>query len=71
MTKKDTIIISGPEYDAEEFKAHIVDVIRLIQEILRRADNCDMDASEVANRSYVLDWLAFDVDIKDAPKDEK
>ncbi len=64
-----TITISAPyEYDAEEFRHAIKQVARTIVEILRLSNGCEVDASEIANKTYVLDWLLNEVEIKDENK---
>lgn len=64
-----TITISSPyEYDAEEFRHAIHQVARLIAEILRLSNGCEVEASEIANKTYVLDWLLNETEIKDENK---
>lgn len=65
-TKKDYIILSPRcEFSAEEFRNAIHEVARTIAEILRLSNGCDIEASYVANKTYVLDWLLNETEIKD------
>lgn len=60
-----TIISAKNEYDAEEFRHAIHQVVRTIAQILRLSNGCEVDASEIANNTYVLDWLLNETEIKD------
>lgn len=59
------VIPANNEYDAESFRDAIHQVARLIAEILRLSNGCEVDASEIANKTYVLDWLLNETEIKD------
>jgi len=61
------------DFDAQAFRDAIVDATLLITDILRHSYNsngCDLDASEIANRMYVLQWLLTDAEIVDSIKAE-
>ena len=61
-------ISANNDYDAEEFRHAIHQVVRTIAQILRLSNGCEVDASEIANNTYVLDWLLNEVEIKDENK---
>lgn len=55
------------EYDAESFRNSIKLVARTIIEILRLSNGCEVEASYIANNTYVLDWLLNEAKIEDKP----
>lgn len=65
--KKDYIILSPRcEFSSEEFRNAIHNVARTILEILRLSNGCEVEASYIANNTYVLDWLLNEVEITDS-----
>ena len=63
---KETITLSNQiQYNAVSFSEAIKDVSRLIRDILRLSKDCQISANEIADRTYVLDWMTNDAEIKD------